>query len=600
MLISLEFNNYRCFFEHALPLKQETIIVGRNNAGKSTVIEGLRLISIVLERHQNLNFQDVPNWLEIPLIDRGVQPDLSGLNVSWENLFHQYHNPPASITATFSEGHSVTLYLGPDERVHAVMHDRNGRSARTKGEARRLGLPQLSVLPQITPLAKEETVLSSEYVRSNMSSYLSPLHFRNQLNLFYREYFNQFKQMVERTWSGLQIIELEGRGGLPNERLGLLVRDGDFVAEVAWMGHGLQMWLQTIWFLTRTAGHQTVVLDEPDVYMHPDLQRRLLRLMRGRFPQLIIATHSTEILSEADPHNVLIIDRGRDCSKFTTNLPAVQELVEKIGSAQNLHLTKLWNARRLILVEGKDIKLLKRFQDLVFPASPTPIDGIPNMPIGGWNGWPYAVGSAMLLTNAGGQDIITYCILDSDFHPTSVKESRLAEASARNVELHIWKRKEIENYLINPKTVFRIIHNRIRNHGHAPSIDEIFAKINSIAESLRDSTVDALAQEIYNQDRAHGLANANREARAIIEPLWETFEGRISLVSGKDMITLLSAWSQENYTVSFGTSTLAGELQTEELAEEVVEVIRRIEQGARFNSDDEEPDIEIVAEIAFH
>lgn len=68
------------------------------------------------------------------------------------------------------------------------------------------------------------------------------------------------------------------------------------MAEVALMGHGLQMWLQTMWFLCRSSPTATVVLDEPDVYMHPDLQRRLVRLVRGRYPQIIIATHSVEIV----------------------------------------------------------------------------------------------------------------------------------------------------------------------------------------------------------------------------------------------------------------------------------------------------------------
>lgn len=87
----------------------------------------------------------------------------------------------------------------------------------------------------------------------------------------------------------MQVLELQGQGGLPEDDLLLLVCDGEFAAEAAWMGHGLQMWLQTMWFLRRTSSQDIVVLDEPDVYMHPDLQRRLLRLLRGRYAQSVIA-----------------------------------------------------------------------------------------------------------------------------------------------------------------------------------------------------------------------------------------------------------------------------------------------------------------------
>jgi predicted ATPase len=106
---------------------------------------------------------------------------------------------------------------------------------------------------------------------------------------------------------------------------------GIFVAEVGWMGHGLQMWLQTMWFLAKTPPETTVVLDEPDVYMHPDLQRKLYRLVRGRFHQAIIATHSVEIMAEADPADILIVNSKRSRSQYANTEPGVQVLIDRLG-----------------------------------------------------------------------------------------------------------------------------------------------------------------------------------------------------------------------------------------------------------------------------
>ena len=55
------------------------------------------------------------------------------------------------------------------------------------------------------------------------------------------------------------------------------------------------------------------------------------------------------------------------------------------------------------------------FHQRIFPDAELSLDTIPNMTIGGWNGWPYAVGSAMLLRNSGGEAITTYCVLDADY-----------------------------------------------------------------------------------------------------------------------------------------------------------------------------------------
>ena len=50
MIESLILQNFRCFHKHEIPFREKTIIVGKNNAGKSSIIEALRLVSIVSER----------------------------------------------------------------------------------------------------------------------------------------------------------------------------------------------------------------------------------------------------------------------------------------------------------------------------------------------------------------------------------------------------------------------------------------------------------------------------------------------------------------------------------------------------------------------
>ena len=77
------------------------------------------------------------------------------------------------------------------------------------------------------------------------------------------------------------------------------------------MGSGLQMWLQMVWFISRCPSTCTIVLDEPDVYMYPDLQQKILIIVRQKFRQIIIATHSVEIISAVEPHQIVTIDKAR-------------------------------------------------------------------------------------------------------------------------------------------------------------------------------------------------------------------------------------------------------------------------------------------------
>jgi hypothetical protein len=289
-----------------------------------------------------------------------------------ERCISSLRQSPAIITATFSGGAVISIYVGREETIHATVQERGDW---VTAPARFLGLklPWVHVLPQIGPLLTEKHRITDDQVASHLNSRLSSRHFRNQL-LRMPTAFDDFKRLAEETWHGLGVGEIEQAMRKEGPLLSLPVRDGDFVAEVGWMGHGLQMWLQTIWFLSRTPSECSIVLDEPDVYMHPDLQRKLFRLARGRFRQSVIATHSVEIMSEADPSNILMVDKKEKRSRYANDEPGVQLLIDRIGGIHNVHLARLWSARKFLLVEGKDLSLLRQFHSILYPDAELPLD----------------------------------------------------------------------------------------------------------------------------------------------------------------------------------------------------------------------------------
>jgi hypothetical protein len=349
------------------------------------------------------------------------------------------------------------------------------------------------------------------------------------------------------------------------------------------MGHGLQMWLQTMWFLTRVEKHETVILDEPDVYMHADLQRRLIRFVRESHQQVIVATHSSEIMAEVSPDNILVVDRRRTSSNFASSLPAVQRVLSGVGSIHNLQLSRLWNSRRFLMVEGEDIPILKLLQNTLYPKSRIPLDTIPSRSIGGWGGWPYAVGSKMFLENAGGEGIVTYCILDSDYHTAAEIEQRLKESESRNVSLHIWQKKELENYLLVPEAIHRLITAKIAVNKKAPSLYVVMKAIEGICADLLQETVDAFATAIHERDRKITVATANQRARELVSKRWNTISDRLSVVGGKKALSRLAEWSQSKFGVTLGATSLGGAITTEEIDAEVKTVLAALEANVPFD-----------------
>ncbi len=90
---------------------------------------------------------------------------------------------------------------------------------------------------------------------------------------------------------------------------------------------------------------------------------------------------------------------------------------------------------------------MKRLHDTLFPNSSISLEAIPNMAIGGWGGWGWAVGSSLAMKNVFGESVHCYCILDRDYHPDEEIEERHRQAGERGVSLHVWNKKELENYL---------------------------------------------------------------------------------------------------------------------------------------------------------
>jgi hypothetical protein len=216
------------------------------------------------------------------------------------------------------------------------------------------------------------------------------------------------------------------------------------------------------------------------------------------------------------------------------------------------------------------------------PRSKVPIDTIPSRSIGGWGGWSYAVGSEMFLENAGGEGIVNYCILDSDYHTQDEIDERLQDSKAKNISLHIWQKKELENYLLVSEAIHRLIRQKITAGKTPPSIDAVKAELEKISADLLDDTIDAYATSIHARDRKLALATANQRARAIVASRWNNLSERLGVVGGKKALARVAEWSQQAFGVSLGASALANVLGVQEIDRELRDVLIALERNETF------------------
>ena len=362
------FENYKCFERSDISFRDLTIIVGRNNAGKSTIIEALRLIALAGMKSKTAVYRDPPSFLGLPIIQKGFHVNVEKLRIELRGAIHYYDKDAvARITAIYKDKTKIILYI-KDQKVFACVFDEQKNVIKKKAKAQGYNFDSISILPQIGLIKENEKPLTEDTIVADKETYLSSRHFRNELFLYKNDYFEEFKRLAESTWHGLRIDNLKFSTS-EDEFIQLFLEDERFTAEIGLMGSGIQMWLQIIWFICRTKGNTTVVLDEPDVYMHPDLQRKILRVVKLRYPQVIIATHSVDIMSEVDSENIVEVDKNNRQMKYANNLKAVQNIVDNIGSAHNLSLIRINLNKKCLFVEGGDVKMLSKFHGILFPES---------------------------------------------------------------------------------------------------------------------------------------------------------------------------------------------------------------------------------------
>lgn len=585
MLSLLEISNFRCFENHKVHFESTTFLVGENNAGKSTIIEALRLIGIVQNRYRALTYNEPPDWLY------NTVDGLSCVKVSLQNIdypagavFNNYHEPPeyppAKITANFKNGTRIDVYVGKNYEIYGIPYETRDFPVQSKSEARKSKIPTISVLPQLRQLQFNEVRLKENYVKKLQATDLSSIHFRNEIYYNHDKYFKDFKALSEKTWDGLTITDFE----YAEDRLALYIRDGYFVGEVGWMGSGLKMWLQIMWFLTKARNSNIIVLDEPDIYMHPDLQRKLARIARSYASQTILTTHSAELLSEVSPNEVIIVNKNMRESSPATDLKAVQEVLDRMSSVQNLQLFRLWSSRRFLIVEGNDFSFLSNMHEKLFPESQLIFSTVPNMSIGGWDGWERVLGSKGVFKNGLEDDIKIYSIFDRDFRSDEELLERKRKARDLGFELHIWERKEIENYLLSPKTIARVINDRVRRKSDKVTVEAVKDAMKKIADDLKNATLEDLMNgigKVQNRGVTHGTVH--RMAKERLEKAWETFEGKVSIISGKLFINAISEWSMKNYHVKISDYILNGYIEASDLCSEIVSVLGSIDGLKNFH-----------------
>ena len=357
--------------------------------------------------------------------------------------------------------------------------------------------------------------------------------------------------------------------------------------ELFWSGFGFQIWCQLLTHLVRGQEASIIVVDEPEIYLHPDLQRQLLDILFSLGPAIVMATHSAEMIGAADPRDIVLIDKKARSGKRLASDDLVQGVLDLIGSIHNITLTRIARHRRVLFVEGKDYPLLLKFAKVAAYVGLATGADLPSVSSDGFSNWTKVRDTAWGIKKILGGPFRMASMLDRDFRSDEEIES-VRSALESEIDLAIFlSRKEIENYLLVPAALCAAINGDVRRRPGSSSVgmcdeQEVSAELMNITEPL---TSEIRAQySASRSDYLGGIGDKRATATLIMEagdwfdPQWLTIEGRIRICPGKEVLARLREWAQTKYGVTVSTSSITSKMSRFDVAPDLIEVLEQIEK----------------------
>ena len=573
-ITSVRFTNFKAFANFSISLDRMNILVGPNNSGKSTVIGAFRVLAMGLKTAARRK----PEFFGGRHIDVGYRIPRASIPISLENAQTDYQDVEARVTFRLSNGNRLQLSFFRDDDCFLYPLIAGGKRVTKAIFSRQFPISLLAV-PVLGPVEYRERVVKKETVDENLPTHRASRNFRNYWH-HYPDDFEAFREQVVETWTGMDINPPE----LVDDRLFMFCLEGRITRELYWTGYGFQVWCQLLSHIFRSRDQSMLIIDEPDIYLHANPQRQLLSILKASGPDVLVATHSSEIVTEADTNDILVIDKTQRSAKRVRSPEGIQSTLGSLGSTHMVTMSAIAQARRVLYVEGEDFKTLRRFaRRLGLSELATGVDIAP-FPLGGFPPIERIKAVTLGVRKTIGGSIVFGGIFDRDFRPDEEVDALLSRLQGTLELCVILVRKEIENYLLIPtamdRTLVGLLEERARRNGESASPPRPIAEIlEEITAPMRaDVQSQFIAKRVeYLKHTGKDASTINLEAIKIFERNWNDVHLRLHIVPGKRVLSELTSRVQGEFKVNLTKARVIEQLHENEIPRDLRQTLRKIE-----------------------
>ncbi len=287
-------------------------------------------------------------------------------------------------------------------------------------------------------------------------------------------------------------IQVESFKGKYNER-GIFTKFTDYhPRDIMVEGSGFLQWL-SVYALALSEEIDIILLDEPDAHLHPSLQSELIGrlnfIAQEKNKQILFATHSSEIIKETPVESILRIHGGD--AKYLNDETQKVKLLSGIGTIYSPKIHALQNKKNMLIVESEfDERMLKIWMKRFGKNWPENLLT--------WY-WPSGQKERTHLYKELKKEIPelqAISIRDRDDEPLNTVDTTLLDKMhpepVSGLKKMKWRRRYIENYLLDLRTIARASDKPIENirvyfqQNHALSIPDE-PNLSNVANAIKDA-----------------------------------------------------------------------------------------------------------------
>lgn len=569
----VDFRRFKAFDSFSLNMRKFNILAGPNNAGKSTVLTAFRILSAGLKRAYSKRAELVPNSSHF-----GHRVDLASISVAEENIFYNYDtSEPAEIIFKLSNGNSLSLYF-PEPEVCFLVPTTNGPDCLTPSMFKTHFRCPVSFVPILGPVEHRERLFERDAARLALANYGAARNFRNIWHHL-PDGFDEFRALLTTTWPGMSISKPEVDTTHSRPILNMWCEEQRRPRELYWSGFGFQVWCQMLTYMVKSRGSSIFLIDEPDIYLHSDLQRRLVATLRYLGPDILIATHSIEMLAEADTEDIVLVDKAHKKAKRLKSSFDRGAVFRALGSNANPTLTQVAKTRRVIFFEGGDFSIVSRLARKLGFDRFASCDNFAVVQVDGFN--PDRVRSLKAGMEATlGESVAAAIVLDRDYRSSGECESIVAKCNLFCKLCFILESKEIENLLLVPPAIDRAIlariADRVRRGGEAIEYEpKTLQIIEEFATQQRPDIVSGYLSANRRFHRSSGTDERILDATMTrqFEGRWVALEDRLSMLPGKETLAFVNRRHSDCARVNATTTSIVDAMRVSEISLEARRLI---------------------------